>query len=249
MKVVRIISEQFDEKGQATVTTTTETTSTLVKVSDQTYSLKHETVVELAGRRFGNDEQSVTQGYYGESAGQLVTIKKKEGADLVIGGATYPTETSEVTIKGGQTRRTSVIQGNAKLIPYSLKRVTTEHADDGTAVATITVEVVALDMPFQVLGGELCTVALIKTVETRTDGASAISYEAQCSDVPGGMVWQTTKVLNPAGKVLRRSVVDLIDYQIAGQGEEGGQTAAARRRRFHRQRPVPPPTAEKPRRN
>lgn len=244
-KHVRVLSEQWDEKGEQAGLSTTETTSTIEKVIDQYFTLRLETSLEVGGKRVANDRKSVTQGYYGEVAGQLATIRKTGDGEFTLQGRTIPVELHEVVISaGGRTKRTSAIQFSAKVFPHVLKRVTTEPLPEGKD-ATTTVEVMALEMPFRVLD-ELCPVAMVRTVESRPDGVSAITYEAQCPDVPGGTVWQSSKVTDSAGKVVRRSVLELLDFHVDGEPED--DTLAGRRRRFHRTRPQPTPTPEKNRR-
>jgi len=248
-KHVRVFSEQWDEKGGPANLSTTETTSTLEKVTDQYYTLQLETSLEVGDKRIGGDRRSVTQGYYGEIAGQLATIRKTGDGEVVVQGRTLPVEVSEILITaGGRTKRTSAVHFNAKVSPYVLKRVSTETAPESKGATTTTVEVVALDMPFRVMN-ETCAVTLIRTVETRPDGVSAVSYEAQCPDVPGGTVWQSSKVTNAAGQVVRRSVLELLDFHVDGQaGDDDDDSPSSRRRRFHRTRPTPPAAPEKNRR-
>lgn len=241
---MRILAEQFDAQGAVVGTTTTETTSTLEKAAEQYYTLSLETSIEAGGRKFGGDRQSVTQGYYGETSGQKVTIRRTGETELTIGGRAIGVEASEVLIAAANGwRRSSVVHGSPKSSPYVLKRVTTEVEGEGKPATKTVVEVTALDMPFRVLD-ELLPVALVRTTETLSDGASAVSYEAFCADVPGGIVWQSSKVLNPAGKVVRRSVLELLDYHTE-PGPAEGPNQPPRRRRFGRSRPSPTSGSEK----
>lgn len=240
-KHVRVLSEQLDDAGGIAGNSATETTSTLEKVNDQYFTLQHETTLEVGGKKIGGDPKSVTQGYYGELSGQTATIRKTGDGELTIAGRSLNSSLFEVIVTaGGRVKRTSVIHYNSKVAPYVLKRTTNEPAADGKGATTTTVEVLASEMPYRVLD-ELCPVTLIRTVEMRPDGTSAVSYEAQCADVPGGTVWQSSKVMNSAGKVVKRSVLELLDYHVDGQGDEDGQEL--RRRRFHRTRTPMPPSA------
>ncbi len=79
-------------------------------------------------------------------------------------------------------------------------------------------EVVALDMPQRVLA-VLKNVACIKTVQKTPKGA-VTTLAMSSPDVPGGVVYQTTKETDQAGHLLRRSTLDLVNYGSKPEAEQ-----------------------------
>ena len=68
-KLVRVVTETLDERGQVVSTSTTESKTTLKKVEDNEVTLLVELVVEIGGRRLDSEPQTVRQGFHGEMPG------------------------------------------------------------------------------------------------------------------------------------------------------------------------------------
>ena len=104
------MTETLDEKGQVAGVTRTETRTTLVTVDARGYSLRIESTVEVAGKKFTSQPQVVKHGYYGEPAGQTVEVKKIGTADLEIDGRTVASDVRQATFESdGVETRTSTI--------------------------------------------------------------------------------------------------------------------------------------------
>lgn len=231
-KSVRVITETLDDAGNVASATRTETRTTLVGVDQHSYSLRIESTVEVAGKRFASQPQVVKHGYYGEPAGQSVTVKKQGAADLSIDGRTVPSEIREATFEVEGVRRTSTIHYSDKVSPYQLRRETTIDGGPEEQRSTTLVETVALDMPQKVLG-QLRTAAYLKTVRRSPQGTK-VTVEVHCDDVPGGVVSHAANETDAGGRVTRRSTLELIDFTIGGHPATADPTT--RRRMFHRQR-------------
>ncbi len=232
-KSVRVVTETLDEQGNVVNVTRTETRTTLVGVDEEAYSLRIESTVEVAGKRFASQPQVVKHGYYGEPAGQRVTVTQQPPVAVVIDGRSIPSEVREATYEAEGLKRTSTIHYSRDVSPYQLRRVTqTEGATDAQRSTTL-VETLALGLPQKVLG-QMRTGAYLKTTRTSPLG-TRVTVEIHCDELPGGVVSHAASETDPGGRVVRRSTLELIDYAIGGH--PAAADPATRRRMFHRQRP------------
>ena len=95
-------------------------------------------------------------------------------------------------------------------------------------------DVVALNMPWKVLE-EMKNVASVKTVQKHGKG-SVTTLSMTSPDVPGGVVYHTSKEINAAGRLTRRSVLELKSFGLQAEEDRGvfgrkSALAAASRRR------------------
>jgi hypothetical protein len=119
----------------------------------------------------------------------------------------------QIVTNGGDSKKTTTVYFSPTFAPHVLRRETTvQRADDSQPIATSSVEVLAVGMPYKVLS-ETKTVSLIKTVNRHQDG-STVTVEVYTPDVPGGIVANTTREMNGAGRVIRRSTLELVDYGL-----------------------------------
>jgi hypothetical protein len=233
---VRVASESLDASGRVVSMTVTETRSTLIAATPDDFTLRVEVVLEVGGKRFPPQVQTVKHGYHGETADQKVTTKKVGDGEVVVNGKRIPCEIRQITISGEDAVRESKVSYSPTTPPYQLKRETTTATktpggEETTASSTV-VDVVALELPHLVLG-EIKTSAAVRTVHKHAKGTS-VTLEAHCDDVPGGVVSHAASESDQAGHVIRRSTLELVDYSIGvGRVEE---PSLIRRRKFHRNR-------------
>ena len=67
-KTVRVTTETFNEQGQVVSTSTADATTTLVDIDNDGVTLEIQTCMEVAGKRFEAEPQTVKQGFHGELA-------------------------------------------------------------------------------------------------------------------------------------------------------------------------------------
>lgn len=229
-KHVRILKETLDEKGAVVSASTTDTRTTLEKAGDSDYTLMAEVTIEVAGKRYPTQPQVVSQGYFGEAAGQTVTLKKSGNAEITILGKAIPCEVRSFAIQSDGFGRTTTAHFSEKTVPQILKsQTTTTQADGKTIVSNTTVEVLGLDMPYKV-GADIKSIAWVRTIQTQAKGGAKVTLEATCADVPGGVVYHTERETNEAGKTVSRSILELVDY---GTPSDGAEELMGRRRLFH----------------
>lgn len=218
-KQVRVVTETLDAQGKVTGVSKTDTKSTLIEMDESGYTLEIEVTSEVAGKRFRAQPQDVTQGFNGETAGQrLVSITRLGPGTINVSGREIASDRRQLIVNGGDQKRTTTIHYCSDVEPYILKRETS--TTDAAGQATLSqnlVEVVAVDMPLQVLD-KLKTVSHVKTIGTRP-GGKTITLETHCLDVPGTVVAHTSKELDETGRAIRRSTLELVAY-AAGDGQD-----------------------------
>lgn len=75
-------------------------------------------------------------------------------------------------------------------------------------------------MPQRVLA-EIKSTACIKTVQKTPKGA-VTTLAMSSPDVPGGVVYQTTKETDTSGRLVRRSTLELVSYGSRPEAERTG---------------------------
>ncbi len=187
--------------------------------------------VEVAGRRFDAEPQTVTRGFLGELDGQSVSVNKVGDGSVTINNRKIATEIQKISINEDSTRHLSTVHYSRAVYPFFLRKdtkVTTGDAEKLVSQAQL--EVIAVDMPWKVLASMHDT-AHIRTVHRR-GRTTRVTLDIHCLDIPGGRVSQTWKETDETGKLIRRSTLELIDY---GQGEE--KTGIVGRRVFRKKPP------------
>jgi hypothetical protein len=229
-KLVRVTSETLDAQGHVTNVTTTETKTTLVASDLNSYTLRVDVTVEVAGRRFASAPQTVKHGYYGESPGQTVSVKELGNSQLTLDGRMVACELRQAVVETEGVKRVSMIHYSDTVPPYQLRRETTAEGASEDKRASTLVEIVALDLPQRVVD-EVKQATYVKTTNKQAQGTK-VTLEVQCDDVPGGVVSHWSSETDAASKVVRRSTLELVDYEITEAKK--GEISYGRRRGFHR---------------
>ena len=117
---------------------------------------------------------------------------------------------------------------SATVSPYVLKRqCVVRDAEGKSVISETTTEVTALDMPVRVKN-EIRNGYHLKTVQRNGKGTVTILAVA-LADVPGGIVSHSLKEVDHSGRLVRRSTLELIDYNTDPEKERTGL--------FNRRRP------------
>jgi hypothetical protein len=228
-KIVRVITETLDDRGQTSNVTLTETRTTLVATTADDYTLRIESTVEVAGKRFASQPQLVKQGYFGENGGPKPTIKELGQAELSVDGRAIKCELRQLTVEADGVKRVSTIHFSPQVAPYQLRRETvTEGAPEDQQNSTL-VEVVALQLPHRIID-TLRPAAVVKTTWKHSQGIK-VTLEVHGDDVPGTVISHSASETDATGRTVRRSTLELLDYAIGGQ-EQSPDPAV--RRRFSR---------------
>ena len=231
---VRIITEGFDEQGHSTGSTVTDNKTTVEEVTPDRVTLKVEATVEVSGQRFPSQPQILKQGYAGETVGQATEVKVLEPETIVIDGQSLRCETRQIEILGGVTREITRINYLTGHQPTILRRqTTTSDAAGAKPLHEGTTEVRAVQMTRRVLDEAEPKAAFLVRQEQRNDRGLTISWAWHVPEVPGEVVDQTSKKLDTAGRLVRRTTLELVAYGDA-EGEPPPDPAGRRSRRKRR---------------
>ncbi len=210
-KLVRVITETLDEKGKVGSTSTSETRTTLLAVDSDSVTLLIEAVVEMAGKRFDGDPQTVKQGFKGEVTTRKINVKNLDPVQLVIEGRKIHCNVQQLEFNSPAGKTATKIYYCDKTAPFILKResITTDPTGK-TTLSETSVNVIALDMPCKVLA-EIKTAAYVKAVHRTTKG-TIVTLAITSPDVPGGIIHHASKEVDKSGRPIRRSILELTEY-------------------------------------
>jgi hypothetical protein len=220
-KLVRVVTEALDDRAVVTTVSVTETKTSLVNVDKDGVTLEVEVGIEVAGKQFDGQPQCIKQGFHGELAGPDVQAHAPSDGEVAIEGRKVPCRIQQVESAGSSSKTVTHIYYTDARAPYVLKREsTTTDADGKTVLGETTLEVLALDMPHRVLS-ELKNAAYVKTVQKHAKG-SVTTLATTVADVPGGVVYHSSKELDNSGRVVRRSTLELVSYGLQPEEERIG---------------------------
>ncbi len=222
-KRVRIITDTVNDRGAVADTTITETKTTLLRADSKRLTLRIEATVDVAGKRFACPPEVVEYGYYGESANEAAETKNLGSEPLTVDGQQVPCRIEQVVASAGQQKQVTEMFLSDSVEPYVMKRVTAVFKKDNTGSLDMddtqtTTEVIALDVPYKVLH-DVKSTAYERTIQRSSRGTN-VTLDVTSVDVPGGVVSRTTKELDPQGKMLRRSSLELVDYKIVDNDDD-----------------------------
>ncbi len=229
-KLVRVLTETLDEAGLVTGTTTTETRTTLMLADKRGITLEVATTVEVAGKRFEAEPQTLDQGYWGQMESHTLRPGNASPTRITVGEQSIPCKVQEITILGPGTRTVSKVYFSEAVKPRVLKRENVTTTLDGSeTLGETTIEVFALDLPFRVLS-EIQSTAHVRSLNRHPKG-TVFTLAVTSDKVPGGVVSHWSKELDRTGRILRRSTLELLDYGLEGEPARAGLFGRTRPRR------------------
>lgn len=241
-KLVRVVTETLDERGQVVSTSATETKTTLRKVEDNEVTLLVELVVEIGGRRLDAEPQIVKQGFHGELPGQAVKVTDAGPGAVTIEGRDYPCRIEQAESTGANTKTVTRTYYSSTTAPYALKLESVTADTQTKAVVSETEwQVSCLAVPSRVLR-ELKIAAHVKSVYRHAKGETT-TLSVTSTGVPGGVVCHNARELDGNGRLVRRSTLELVAYGTEPDGGRAGFWRRARsphrNRSFHNRFPSP----------
>jgi hypothetical protein len=232
-KLVRVVTETFDERGALANTSTTETKTTLKKVEDDGVTLLVETVVEIGGKRLDAEPQTIKQGLHGEPAGQGAKIKDAGAAKVTIEGREYPCRIEEVESTASNIKTLTKTYYSAAVAPYALRRESiATDVQTGATIGETEWHVAGLAMACRILR-DIRRAAQVRSVYRHAKGTTTTSSITSI-DVPGGIVCHTARELDGNSRLVRRSSLELVAYGV--EPDDGRWGVWRRGRSGHRHR-------------
>lgn len=230
-KLVRVTTQTLDEQGLVASTSTSETRTTLLAVEKDGVVLEVEATVEVAGKHFAAEPQVIKQGFHGEPSPAVVQAEPAQAGQVVLEGQPVACWVQQFVLQAPGAKTVVTLYFSDQVAPYLLKRTsTTTDPQTGQTLAQTQVEIIARHLPWKVRS-EIKPCVLIRTTRKHAKG-TVVTWTLSSSDVPGSVVAHSSKELDAEGRVVRRSVLELVDY--------GSECPAERPGLFgHRRRPRP----------
>jgi hypothetical protein len=219
-KLVRIVTETFDDHGAATGTNLTETKTTLQSTDTSGVTLEIEVGMEVAGKQFDAQPQCIKQGFHGELLNPEPKLSPSRAGQVTIEDHKLPCRIQQLEIPAGDSQTLVTIYYSDTTAPYVLKRESVTTDAGGKNLGQTTLDVVAVDLPWKIRD-EIKSVACIKTVQRHAKG-TVTSLAMTSAAVPGGIVYQTSKETDSGGRLTRRSVLELVNYGLRAEDERSG---------------------------
>lgn len=212
-KMVRVVTETLNEQGQVISTNKADTKTTLVDIDKDGVTLKVEACMEVAGKRFRADPQTVKQGFHGEASEPNSKLGEPVEGELVIEDRKVPCTIQQLKIVGPSGKTVVTLYYSTTTPPCVLKRVcstTAAESKNAAGETTTNTDVIAFDVPIWVQG-EMHNGMHVKTVQ-KSAKATVTTLAVVLPDVPGGVVSHSSKEIDKNGRLVRRSTLELIDY-------------------------------------
>ncbi len=231
-KTVRTVTEMLDSKERVSNTTVTETTTTVAKVNADRVSLRIDVSVEVGGKRFRTETQTIEHGFLGERPQQTAKSRPANASNVKIAGQEIAVDVHEVSIDGDQKTFKRLFI-SPKVCPYVLRREV--HSGDPKQPASLQVttsDVFEIDQSLKV-GGQIKTVSRERAIDRTSTGETETIDTVAC-DVPGGIVHRSQKERDINKRVIRQSEVEVVEYYVARDDDRVAETR--RQRLFGRDR-------------
>lgn len=211
---VRIVIETLAPDGTVADMSTTVQTTTLVNVGLESVELKVDATVDVGGKQFEAPSQTVRQLFGGQTitATAQVATKSLGDGNVTIEDRTIAcqVEQSEVTEKASKTLAKTFY--SAPIFPHVLRVETTTTNDQDETTSQSLGEIIALDMPYRTATGATRNVAVWQEGIRKSKGAVERSIALRGDEIPGGVVARWSKELDDEGRLVRRSMLELIDF-------------------------------------
>jgi len=202
--------ETLGDGGSVVARQSCETRMTLAASDDTALTLQVQASLDVGGKKLDSAPQELRQGVHAEVP-DIAQATELDPEDLLIAGQTYRCEVhlAETEVDG---RRTVTKSGVApQTTPLVLRRVTTTtDAATGRTIGETIHEVLSLSR--QRVMARSRQVAELRIVQRHPRGQTT-SYAVSCPEIPGGLVSQTSEEFDTQGKLLRRTKMQLVDFE------------------------------------
>jgi len=221
-KTYRVISETLNEQGQVVGTSTTDATAILLDIDNEGVTLEIQTCMEVAGKRFDAEPQTLKQGFHGEAAAPNLKVSAPSEGSVTIEDRKIPCQVQHFESNGPNGKCVTTVYYSPTVAPYILKRETVSTDPDGKTnggETRTTYEVLLLNMPRRILG-ETRNGAYVRTVYQSAKGV-VTTLAFVVPEVPGGVVEHSSKEIDKNGRLVRRTTLSLVEYEAAPFHDRG----------------------------
>jgi hypothetical protein len=229
-KIVRVYSESFNEQGNVAGTNISENKTTLLDLNEDSITLEIKVTVEVASKRFDKEPQTIRQGFHGEQQSTSIKIKEPTLGQVVIEDRKIPCQVREIESSNANGKTVSTIYYSTSVSPYILKRDSVTTDLEGKTTSETSISVIALDMPVKILGC-LRGSAHLKAMQ-KTPKGTTVTLSVMCPEIPGGIVSHSSRELDTTGRLLRRSTMELVDFDTEPENDRTGAFSRKRSNRY-----------------
>ncbi len=209
--VVRQGCETLDAGGRVVSNTTSETKTVLTGVDDLAMTLRVESSVEVAGKTLDGVPQELREGLLGERPNAAVYTDMGEEA-VTVEGVAYNCQVQQTESNAGGKRTVTTTWFAPQVAPFVLRKQTkTLDPQTSAVLSEMSMEVTRLSVPRRILA-RMRSVAEVRIVQQHPRGQTR-SVAFTSPEIPGGIVSQTTEEFDLAGKLLRRTKAELVDFE------------------------------------
>lgn len=241
---MRTTSETFGpDKGRLSHTLT-HTRTELLHRDEHSYTLRISSEVAVMGKRLAGRHHTLRRRFDDVPFAYHVSYQQKGTKTLRVSEKAFPCRVYEGKAAGPEGVLRVTLWYCPRLAPYVLFRHLVLTGPQNQVLEETTWTVVAVDMPYQALQRLVPTVHY-KVVQRKPSG-TIVRLVVSSEEVPGGVVFESSKELDPQGHLRHRSTQELVAYGIfraavSGQGQNYyGYTERFRLPRIgprHRRRP------------
>lgn len=233
-KRILVTTETFNEHGTIASTNVTLSTTALTDIGNDSLTLETQACVEMAGKRFESEPQSVQQGFHGEVRAPNLKIKDSSAGEVEIDGRKIPCRALKLESANSAGKSFTTIYYSDSVAPHILKRIgKTTDLEGKTVLSETTAELLTLEMPYKI-DGETRSAAHLKTVQ-KTPKGTVVTLAVLCPGIPGGIVAHSSKELDANGRLVRHGILELVDYGLTPENDRAGVFGRDRAKR-HRTR-------------
>jgi len=202
--------ETLGDGGHVVGRQSCETRMTLASSNDTALTLQVQASLEVGGKKLDTAPQELRQGVHGETP-DIAQTSELEPEELRIDGQTYRCEVhrAETEVDGRRTVTKSWIAPQST--PLVLRRLTTTtETATGRLIGETIHEVLSISR--QRVMARSRQVAELRIVQRHPRGQTT-STALSCPEIPGGLVSQTSEEFDTQGKLLRRTKMELVDFE------------------------------------
>ena len=123
-----MVTETLNGQGQVVSTSTADTKTVLVDLDNDGVTLEIQACIEVAGKRFRAEPQTIKQGFHGELVGPNLRVKGPTDAEMTIEGQKIPCKLQQLESVVSNGKTVTKVYYSTTVAPYILKResVTTD---------------------------------------------------------------------------------------------------------------------------
>jgi hypothetical protein len=214
-KTVHVVTETLNEQGKIVSSCVTDTRTTLLDITRSGVILEIQACMVVGGKRFEGEPQIVKQGFHGEAYGPCLRWKPQCDGEVLIEKQKFPCKVLQFECDLPNGKADITLHYSLTVPPFVLKRETCTTDQEGKTVSETSVDTTALNAPLSVkIHGEEKKGVRVKTVHKTANGV-VTTWTDIFPSVPGGVVSNSMKELDKAGHLVRRSNLELVDYNTA----------------------------------